>query len=239
MKSLYKYKSLSGKGLKYFLDIVEDSQIYFPEKSILNDPFECYGLPKIYLLTAGSSFYSCRHQHHGIVQEIMDEYRILSLSSTPDNVLMWAHYADQCSGVCIEFDYSTPFSTAKPVQYKNLDTLEEMTQPGLEVIEELVEQSFYCKNKDWEYENEYRIVKKSKEKYINFEPCKIKSIILGCKIKKEHEEIILKVCREKNIQVYYAVICNLDYKIYIISPEGYRKMTYYDNWDDTMKYIKK
>ena len=94
--------------------------------------------------------------------ELCNVVGILSLSETPDNLLMWSHYAENHTGFVLMFDSShdffkgeTPlpgFAKPEPVQYKSerpRTTVEEVTMPEL----------FLTKGSDWKYEKEWRYLK--------------------------------------------------------------------------------
>lgn len=82
-------------------------------------------------------------------------YRIYCASPEPDNLLMWAHYADSHAGVCVEFSTSCrPFHRAFEVRYSN-------DYPAIEVWEDgeaHVHTFLLTKSSVWSYEQEYRLV---------------------------------------------------------------------------------
>ena len=91
-------------------------------------------------------------------------FGVCCLTTKPDNLPMWAHYADNHEGVCYQFDLSGhashaldgsvrspcfPFTFLKPIRYqeKYRTILPE---------EEIREDVFLAKSKIWEYESEWR-----------------------------------------------------------------------------------
>ncbi len=87
---------------------------------------------------------------------------ILSLSVTPDNLLMWAHYAEEHTGFVLVLDGSHDFfrgddsllgfAKPEPVVYRAIrprTTIEEVTMIEL----------FFIKGSDWKYEKEWRYLK--------------------------------------------------------------------------------
>lgn len=88
---------------------------------------------------------------------------VLCLSKCPDDILMWSHYANSHFGVVIEIDTSSEFFTnLKEVTY-------DIKRPSIDVNKEPVDESekikyandiFFTKSVAWEYEKEYRDVKR-------------------------------------------------------------------------------
>jgi len=91
---------------------------------------------------------------------------ILSLSETPDNELMWAHYANSHQGYVVGFDSESDFFKPRkddpktcgelmPVQYS--DTRPQVfVEPGkIDIPKEL----FFTKTNRWSYEREWRMVR--------------------------------------------------------------------------------
>ena len=78
---------------------------------------------------------------------------ILSLTTRPDDILMWAHYADAHRGICLGFAPGC-FEEAKPVQYS--DTLPVV--PVFSATEEHMHQICMTKSGHWRYEEEWRVV---------------------------------------------------------------------------------
>src|SRR5271154_115746 len=90
------------------VDILENLRIRFTQVSALNDPFESFpavrlpdGQPKGELFGESARIEAFQSR----IRLITDStFGILSLSKTPDNVLMWSHYAKSHCGFVIEFD---------------------------------------------------------------------------------------------------------------------------------------
>lgn len=142
-KKLYKYRSLSGQGCEFTRDIFINNQIYFSDVDLQNDPFEgrC-------AVVSGSEV-----KGYGK----MTGYGIFSMSKKNNDVLMWAHYADSYSGICIEFDTSDCNSVlckSEKVNYIN-EYSELLNYPSLSERVRIIALSKSCK---WTYEDEYRII---------------------------------------------------------------------------------
>jgi len=78
------------------------------------------------------------------------QYRVYCLTEKADSPLMWGHYADSHTGICLEFDArSEPFTNASKVEYRT-------TYPARNIGASIAEH-FIRKSQDWSYEAEWRL----------------------------------------------------------------------------------
>ena len=124
--------------------------------------------------------------------EISQSAGLLSLTSKNNNLLMWAHYANNHEGICLEFSTTEPSERAKictladnsmtfKVDYidyypRALD-MKLFDSTHVDRIRNL----FLLKSKEWEYEEEWRVINKEGDKLLPH-PGKLKGIILGARI---------------------------------------------------------
>lgn len=113
--------------------------------------------------------------------ELIGQLRVLSLTTKPDNILMWSHYAKNHTGVALKFKYKSSFGIAEEVKY---DEGERLLPRFIEHMIRVIVQStssgegdelgltdlasertlnillkyFYLKRSEWKYESEYRLV---------------------------------------------------------------------------------
>jgi len=85
-------------------------------------------------------------------------WRIFSLSKNHCSPLMWAHYANNHKGICLEFDCDNSiFGRAYKVSYtKTLNKIDVTEDDG-----DLYFNSLLNKTTPWEYEQEYRVLGES------------------------------------------------------------------------------
>lgn len=115
----------------------------------------------------------------------LDNFHIYSLSKRYDNMSLWANYAANHTGYCLEFANDGLFAFAFEVVYE--DT----------VIVDITDQAqvnanfFYYKSKDWRNEEEIRILApRSSQAIIRFDPHLLTRIILGKNMSEHHRTII-------------------------------------------------
>ncbi len=154
----------------------------------LNDPFECIlnkevednllkntSLPDVEIEIEEITSLDESLKENLILKRIYDglnEYAIFSLSETPRNLLMWAHYADEHNGVCIgykknifesidnkvETDLGIESYTPIKVNYDNLRPQALSDQPSREKRKKSTLNQLITKSDDWMYEKEHRCI---------------------------------------------------------------------------------
>lgn len=168
---------------------------------------------------------------------------VLCFASKEDNLLMWAHYANNHAGICIEFDRNAKFFNGQYKNatkffeqrmddcYRNIGVLrkvdyksERPTYLEPSTIEYDTE-SWFIKSPEWKYEEEQRLLlpldlaKKVSNLDILFypvEPKIIKSIILGCQMPVKTKREVANMCQKHGIKVREAFIHSHKFKLDII-----------------------
>jgi hypothetical protein len=141
---------------------------------------------------------------------ISERTGVLSLSEVPDSLLMWGHYADCHTGVCLRFSRATfpaLFKVAKPVRYSR-------DRPALDIIGdsllEKVQKGLLTKAQDWDYEKEWRLVSLKSDKpnsgpgLHSLPPGAVDAIILGERISAENENRLRAASASKGITIFKA-----------------------------------
>lgn len=89
-------------------------------------------------------------------------FGIFSLSETHNNLLMWAHYADNHKGVVIGFDEEHPFFNGTEIAHSTprLNRVEyNPKRPVLSLTTRNTPQVFLRKSPEWSYEREWRLIR--------------------------------------------------------------------------------
>lgn len=182
---------------------------------------------------------------------------VICFTSKADNLLMWSHYGNNHEGICVEFDMNSSFFNG---QYKdsgspffddidgfnpndinaNVGILKKVEysekRPLIFYTRALIDdtESWLAKSKEWEYEDEYRIilpvdraemmqVKDSNMLFFKVDQNIIKSVTMGCQVKESVKEEIYKCCYNLNIPLKESFISATDYKLDIVDyhPENH------------------
>jgi hypothetical protein len=167
--------------------------------------------------------------------------RVGCFTTNPNSVVMWSHYANQHTGICVEFCGSSMLSSEKflklvhPVRY--VEKLFDLVQAFLPLIPEIdldglsvptesggnhdcwpILAACY-KSKEWQYEKEWRLVSTDadhrKEPKFSLNACGIKPsrIILGTKIDRANRAAIKEIADKVSVPVIDAELAKNQFEI--------------------------
>jgi hypothetical protein len=145
-----------------------------------------------------------------IFNSFFEKLYISCFSELKDNILMWSHYANSCSGFCVEYDIDNFIKTVEvedthivPVIYRpDLFSYRKYSNCASPIPQIIV------KNKSWEYENEWRMTSCGNpgQKGIKKHSPKITKIILGSNFNySENNPIkdeLMMLVKDRNIDLY-------------------------------------
>ncbi len=159
------------------------------------------------------------------INEFMQGYRVLCVSTHKDSERMWTEYAEKHKGVSLRIQPNlakdSKFQLFLPVIYREKrpplyeDTLEFIAGAlfgDYEArIKEIVERIIHTKTLDWQHEGEYRLaipIRKDEESWITlpYHPEEITELYLGLEMKKSDVDDIVGKARDvnPNIAIYRA-----------------------------------
>ncbi|WP_232469477.1 DUF2971 domain-containing protein [Brachyspira pilosicoli] len=139
---------------------------------------------------------------------LLERIKVACLTTHNDNTLMWSHYADKHKGICIEYDISQLQNNnnfiLKKIDY-NLSMLlfdlkNEILLDNNKSIKSIID-LFTVKSKEWEYEDEYRILfydEENKNPNGTLINLPIKSICFGIQTSREDKELIYNIVNSIN-----------------------------------------
>lgn len=145
-------------------------------------------------------------------------FGVVSLSSVPDNILMWSHYGNNHKGFCIDFNarffIEDLQSSLHSVTYEELypEIVPTAASSWLHNQARIMATKF----REWEYEKEYRLVKYGySNKVATLSEKYFKSLILGCAMPDDQKSEIIDAAKASlpNIEIYQAERHNAQYLI--------------------------
>ncbi len=172
-----------------------------------------------------------KYQNHWDV--LLPGLRIFSISEEKDNLLMWAHYSKDHTGVVFEFlslpEEDNALSVAQPVIYVHKPipffTEEEyiektFSMKGLNVTA-FHKRYALTKSKHWEYEREWRVwypsIPDAVGLYtdVSINPSEFASIYIGCRAKPEFEASIIELTLKSfpSTRIYRACKSKAEYAL--------------------------
>jgi hypothetical protein len=181
---------------------------------------------------------------NGVTRGILDAFYqglnenigVLSLTEKPDDLLMWAHYAQNHKGFVIEFDGkheyfhrqdnpSDDFHYVRKVNYS-------IFRPNICLTPETATVMLLTKSEDWKYEQEWRMLSWLEDSSVinevdgepihlfSFSPTCITGIIFGCRMlpqsRKEMIEYLAGDEQYAHVRMYDAVLARRKFKLDIV-----------------------
>lgn len=221
---IYKYGPLN-----HLEDTLIKNTLGFSKVSVLNDPFEIASIANI-TMTGNSK--EDRNEKSGTFHnkknDFLNNAEISCFSRTPNEPLMWSHYADKHYGVCYCFDEleltivdgltahfgDVIYSSHLPEIYytEGNTTLEDWNRELFRVL--------MTKSLNWVYEKEVRVIRK-KNVGNTFRNQSLKAIIIGHNASIWNKTRILELIakanesRDQKIEIYYACLSTRTFEIFI------------------------
>ncbi|SKB62677.1 Protein of unknown function [Parapedobacter luteus] len=154
------------------------------------------------------------------VQDLHNKKGVLALSSKHDNILMWSHYSFNHIGLCLGFDFSKEDSILNKCKKVRYQTHYEDIWSWLHTDEEIVEKILFTKSIEWQYEDEYRIVKDE----VGFEYFKSESlqeVVFGCRMNESDKKEIVDICLSNGLNPKFRQT-EIDLKRYKLNTVDYK-----------------
>jgi hypothetical protein len=176
----------------------------------------------------------------GFYKGFNENIGVLALTEKPDNLLMWAHYAQNHKGFVIEFDSEHEYFHQRLSPSDELRHIRKMLysdkRPNIRISTfEDATDIFLTKSKEWEYEQEWRIMRPLQDatEIINvggeaihlfsFPPDCVTGIIFGCRmlpnIRKEIGGYIGSEESYSHLNKLDSVLDKREFKLNIIATE--------------------
>lgn len=169
---------------------------------------------------------------HDGQRQTMSETGVCCLSTNPDNILMWTHYADAHRGICLRFtpickklskfdNDQVHFEYAYPVTYS-------VNRPVINVLEKYGDEhlnlALLTKADYWSYENEWRMIGyREGPGLYDFPAICLDGIIFGARVSPEHRQEIMEITKTRifPVDVFDAEFDANHFRLHIV-PESRR-----------------
>lgn len=199
---------------------IELAELYCCEPSRLNDPFDC----QIDVFDSLSRAMNATPAgvRRDTLEHILDQFRkhdprsnplgVSCFSKTMENPLMWSHYADSHTGVCLMYDFPHNYFSERynssteqfymagcaPVNYGDDAYFDWLTagdlndpiqdHPTINAAAQLLKTKSDC----WRYEEEARIIT-SVPGHLGFEHSFLRQVTFGIRTSQKHKDLVHKV----------------------------------------------
>jgi hypothetical protein len=192
VKYLQLYKYCPWNSNKHIKNNLKNSILYFQKPDLLNDPFDVFPAAEI---TKSNNTLAAEDLSAALIHKIRNSIGVCCFTTDPKSLVMWAHYADKHSGICLCFDFPDDKSIISPspnwtdLQSKaNISiTPQSVTyaraRPKMNLFSGSNLTSFFLtKYEAWDYEKEYRAFTLEDYGEFNYNPEYLTGIIAGCKM---------------------------------------------------------
>lgn len=153
-----------------------------------------------------------------VVKHAFANYGACSFSEIPphEGNVLFAHYASQHKGICLEFsamDHESKnpiFGGIWPIVYHEHPPDFSVSEVGLDLAMSV---AFFSKSRHWAYEKEWRAAKTIGNKTYQYNPNLLTGIYLGARISSEDKDKIIEVFKDAKTNIYQATEPNDKYSI--------------------------
>lgn len=231
---VFKYRGGGEEIFNRDLESIEKNTFWAPTRDVLNDP--CEGLVSSEtLFDQISTVANITGKEDKEINVSSDSFRksiddlinmknsvgIYSLSKSCTDELLWAHYANNHQGFCIEYDLETLIFFRRN-DYSNFD-IEYSNYPPKLNLNDIVKSEYSIsfikkligvKSKRWAYEKEIRVIT-PESGLQNYDYRALKAIYFGLRMPKEQRlELMERLCG-RGIKYYHIKFKNSSYEFTI------------------------
>lgn len=191
---LYRYRSL--EKIDRELDAIKEGYLYCPAYKDLNDPMEGLFRPS-QTLQEGGNYPEVRTA----IMENKDQIGICSFSEVYKHELMWAHYANKFTGICVAYslrllldNLSDNFSFVRMYYNEEEPRVTSTTNDPAQLAKMVLS----YKNYRWLYEREWRLFARQGRAYYKKKKC-VTRVYLGFRMEHDARTKVMKSLGDSNI----------------------------------------
>ncbi|ACA86733.1 DUF2971 domain-containing protein [Shewanella woodyi] len=172
---LYKYRGF--ENLEFALDIFINQRLFAADFKSLNDPMEGR-----YIYSKGM----LSKEEISRIRGRKSEFKILSLSETAVNMLMWSYYCEGHKGFAVGVEVLDQGVSIEPVTY--VDDLKLDKEEGGDIAKAILTK----KLKLWSHEREHRVFAQGSP----FVAVKVKELVFGINTESRQSELLTAIAKK-------------------------------------------
>lgn len=209
--TLYRYRPLGSDLVKRELDAIFSSYLYAPRFDQMNDPMEAmieYPTEDRFAFLMPKDFLEFSKKALSGAAATAKKSGLISMSTTHLDYPLWAYYASNFAGICLEFDTQelalgdlqrTPLL---PVVYDSIAP-PQLTFELLAISEtmDLITNRLMQKRQEWQHEKEWRYLAGKEGRKLYTDPA-LKRIYLGPRITQKSRARILHKMKNRPVEIY-------------------------------------
>lgn len=226
-KTLFRFRPLDAHLLGREVEALKSSYLWSPKFSEMNDPMEAF-----YETGDPSDEFFCslipdgRAQLERLYQQFRDtlgSFCLISFAESLNNYPMWAYYAGNFSGMCLEFDRSMlevgdlRHERLVQVEYANI-SLPKVAFVNLNDFSlEWATRYLSRKREEWTHEREWRYITGSggRKHYLDDA---LRRVYIGPRADPKSVEAIARALKGRPVEILQGSVSGLDMKFNTIQP---------------------
>lgn len=166
---LYRFRWLAADTIEREIHALENSYLYAPSFKSMNDPMEAFyetGGPGDRIVNAMLGFKAdLPGEMYRLLDEAVANFALISFTGTYEALPLWAYYANNFAGMCLEFDARRlPVGDLQNEQLRPVVYARDALPPvglhdfGPERMQETIVARITRKRSEWAHEQEWRYV---------------------------------------------------------------------------------
>ena len=213
---LYKYRSIDTLCLRG----LASHSLFFSCLESFNDPFEGkiffsnqlkeQTLGMIGVDTTKENIDDLSYESEKGITELQNRQSVCCFSKSNREILLWSHYANWHTGLCLKFDLTKDLGFFSPILSVSYDS--KMTPS--DKMSDFLHHLFQRKYKAWRYEKEYRVVKNLLPGPLQYNSKALVEVIFGCRTEPA-DMVLVQSILGKNVRYKQCHIDNKAFKLTI------------------------
>ncbi len=132
------------------------------------------------------------------LDEVRSKLGVASFGKRADNPLLWAYYADDHKGICIEYEIE---NVGKSLKMQDVEYVERVSDVKFDI--ELISwkkdkvSSLFFKSLEWNHEDEFRLINLNNNRYSHKVP--ISRVICGFRMSEDRYQQVRKYCQDLKV----------------------------------------
>lgn len=223
---LYRYRPLEDALLDREMSALGDSYLFSPQFQAMNDPMEAFYETDIDSIKTGMVRLAIpfADQIKNQIRDKINQMGLISLSTTVDNLPMWAYYGGNFSGMCLEFSVlrvrigDLSVNAMRPVIYEETPLRPlNFFDISVENLEANLLERLQRKRNEWSHEKEWRFITRiSGKKY--YVDDALHRVYLGPRAQQSHIDAVCAILKNRKTEVLLGKIVGYNLTFDVIQP---------------------
>jgi len=226
-EKLYRFRPLHRSLIKRELDALKNSYLYSPSFASMNDPMEAFynlGVSSDAVVNSMLAVSGKSVEHlYDLARDTISGFGLVSFSNSYENLPMWAYYASNFAGMCLEFETTDlligDFQNENifPVKYEE-EALPSIGFAGFDnSFQHAIQERFTRKRIEWKHENEWRLLAGSVGPKYYLDDA-LRRLFLGPRVSSGHVKKICSLLDRRSVEILKGEVNGFKLIFRVIKP---------------------